>query len=469
MGFFRGRKVKKWHCRIFIVLSLAFLCFTGCSSTGSVSMAIKTGYPIWYYNPQVTLASSKTGFSGLGKGSTMRQAELLAYTQITDNICSYLDNRVSQEDIREFLTYGTIEKFGLVTEDSKYSRWNGTFTAVFRVSADTEKLDMYKSDAAKERDRIINEIQKLVEQGDEYIMTSRDIDGVSCYIKSLVLSYGAQDVPEDCCFDEIYNEILEILSGTKISVRKPDPLSMTCSVKVRRKESVFYENIANCPVKATYPASDSSGKPYMDAIVCDSDDNGNIFFRTLNKEIERNGSVVFMFDLEREIKALERVNAESARKIADMVESKKAVFDYSKSFQVPALSVCVSRYKSGAVFSESEIYSDYLCNLFTEEGIETVPYFTYTDMSDETLLEKAGAPLLSVRINPVESMQSQHGVCAVTVEGTALLYDRDENVIYDMGLLYSTGMKSDYGLAEKDACARLCKIICSRMKTLYVQ
>lgn len=459
----------------FLIVFSVFSLLCSCTSAQSLSKSIKTGYPVWYYNPQVRMQKKNIGFSGAGLGETERQAELIAYTEILSRISEYLGTDIDREKSREFLTLGKIEDYGMKVTDSIFSQNSvSSYSAVVRVTAEREKLDRFRSEQAVENEKIVIQIEELIRKGDECIMDSRDISGVSYYIQSLALSYGMENIPQEYSFNEIMGEVLDIIKSSRIEIYDSNPNNPSCTLRVKRKESVLYENIVECPVKASFVTKNNLGDRYEDSITFDTDRNGKVSFKTLNNAIARSGQIVFTFNLDKDIDSLSLVSAESALTIKNAIEDKKQVFEYGKESSMSALGVCVYEYDNSAVYSGSEKFTAFLSALLADEKIVTVPFTVDGELDGQTLCDEFFSNhqncrfVLNVKINPIETIESSNNVFAVNVEGFAVLYDLQGNVVFDSNLMFATGFGSSVAEARNNAFERFCQIVCNRIKVVYV-
>ena len=76
---------------------LGLFVLTGCTSFSAILKSNFSGLPIWYFDPEVNTGKNNTGMVGEGHASTERQAELLAYSDIIEQLSIATGSDLGQE------------------------------------------------------------------------------------------------------------------------------------------------------------------------------------------------------------------------------------------------------------------------------------------------------------------------------------------------------------------------------------
>ena len=458
--------------RALIVSVVVLLVMSGCT----VFKSIATGYPLWYYAKNKN--SLQLSFIGEARASTRRQAELLAYTDVSDKLSSYLGIEIDREAYRELSTSGTIEKFGLaVTESSISVTSDGGYRVIILAVADREKADNYRSQQAKDLGDTIDSIEQLILEGDEYIKDGKDIMGVRNYLKSMALSCNidGRNLDKEYSFDVILEEVLHILSEINIQVKNPDPQNLTCNVSVRRSGTIVSTAVNQCPVKSSYVAMDAQNLAYKDSFVFYSDPDGIAYFYAINPAVTITGSILFSINLDEEVEAIEKLDPEAARKIRSVLDSITDVFEYHREYSMGKVVVTAITFGNYRDFIDSEDTTVRLVSRFEEDGAPAYANPADTDLMDEVLIDRArliyrdAGILLVVRTGIIETVTSSTGVTVASQEGSASLYRlTDGAVLFESGTVNSVGFGNDAESALADSLNRIETIIYSMIKAFYV-
>ena len=451
---------------------LVILSLTGCT----VFKSITTGYPMWYYTKNNN--SAQLSFIGEAKAQTRRQAELLAYTDVSDKLSSYLGIEIDRESYRELSTQGTIEKFGLsITESRVTSTSDGMYRVIVLAVADRSIADNFRSQGARDLGETLQKIEQLILEGDEYIKSGKDIMGVRNYLMSMALSCNidARNLDKEYSFDVILEEVLYVLGKIKLEVVNPNPDNLTCGVSVRRSGSVISSPVDQCPVKASYIATDAQNKPYGDSFVFYTDSDGIANFYAINPAVTITGNIKFYINLDSELEAVENVDSDAARKIRTVLDGITDVFEYHREYSMGRLVVTAISFGNYRTFIESEEISERLVSRFEEDGAPAYSNPADTDLTEDILIERArltypdAGILLVVRTGVLETVESQTGVVVSSHEGRACLYRlSDSKCLFDSDIVYSVGFGSDAESALADGRERIETIIYSMIKAVYV-
>ena len=458
--------------RILLVLLFVVLVLSSCTLFKSIA----TGYPIWYYEKNTN--SLQLRFIGEATAQTRRQAELLAYTDVSEKLSSYLGIEIDREAYRELATSGTIEKFGLSVAESRISTTSdGGYRFIVLAVADRSKADNYRSQQAKDLGDTIEHIEQLILEGDEYIKAGKDIMGVRNYLMSMALSCNidGRNLDKEYSFDVILEEVLYVLKDIKIQVKNPDSRNLTCEVSVRRTGGIISTAVEQCPVKSSYVAMDAKNVAYDDSFVFYSDADGIAHFYAINPAVTITGSITFSINLDDEVAAIEKLDADAAQKIRSALEGITDVFKYHKEYSMGRIVVTSITYGNYRDYIDSEEATRRLVSHFEDDGAPAYGNPADTDLRDEILIERArltyqdAGILLVVRTGVIETVSSSNGVTVASQEGSASLYRlSDGQRLFDSGKVNSVGFGNDAESALADSLDRIETIIYTMIKAFYV-
>lgn len=455
-----------------ILIVLVFL--TSCMTLeGRVKSAV-SGYPFWYYVSKPYVPENSKVFIGEGKSDNMRQAELFAYSDLSEKLGSYLGYEITQEDYRELVTVGTVSRMGLSVSERNGFNKNGNNTYVILAYADEDGIRLLRTPEVLEKEEKAERLAEIIEQGDEYIKDCEDLKGVSAYLTSMAFSYGLETVEEEYSFESIKEEVIDILKTITIKLEEFDTAKVTATLRLTRKESVISSSIRNCQIRAFFTSVDSMGNSYSDSFTYDSDRNGKVFFETMNNAIVKDGCVTFSLDFEKELGELEKVAPDVASEIRGIIESKTVKFDYNRQYAYGRMGVCVLEYDGKAHFKDSEKFTNYLSQMFRTDSIDCIEFSCNSDMTDEEVLSFVKAQdstigcLVILRGGMIDSQYSSTGLFSVSDEGKVVFLAGNGNEIFNSGVFRSNGFGKSFSEAEEGAFEYLCRITYSLIKAYYV-
>lgn len=459
----------------FAVLFFCLVCLTGCSSVQSLIKSGMTGLPFWVYSPNTGVGRGRTAFVGEGRSSSSRQAELLAYSSIVEQLSDYLGVELGQEVYRELSVLGTVQEYGLSIGDA-FSRTEDRETVFYvYVVADLELLEAASSDETLRRNETSRHVEELVLQGDSYMKDEMFTKGVSCYMQAMLLAYGQDYIDEEYSYEVLCQDIVDILDSLTVSVPSSDPTQARCTVAVSRKSVLFPAKVKNAGVVAYYSAVDMKGDVYDDSFVYVTGNDGSFVFDCLNFTMARAGSVVFVLDFESELKALEAsTDPDASARLRNAVQEKSVVFEYDRAYGLGSIAVAAIEFDSKGYPIGSKSTTDYLCSKFNADSADSSPFYTSSSFEDDVLYDyqhlKGGADCLLVcRFGQVGSTESRLGTYAVGVEGTAALFNVETgNEIYSSSVVYATAFGDSLDAATKAAYEKIADIVYSLLKAVYV-
>lgn len=457
---------------VFMILSLIAL-LVSCNAMSGVAMSLRTGYPLWYYEPSLKTSRGQTGFAALGRGETLRQAELRARTEIINQVSSYLGLTNTSDSLREFLALGSVEKWELQWVDYEVIPEESSYVVIGFAQLPTAFAGTLMTPERQRNEELFSEVKDLVSEGDRLIKAGKDLQGVSCYLQSMAISYGETFNDSQYSFDAIMDVVCDIIRSTRITLRDVLPENASCTVAVSRRESLVYETVQDCLVKAVYEAYTSDGKVFQDFFTYRTDRKGRFDFSILNHSAPKSGTVAFSLDFDSELSALSRICPDEASAIRSLVDSKTVSFSFDRSFSLGPLGVYVAQYDGGEIPLSSSYASDEIFRRLCEDSISCIRVSSDDDDENSVVSlffssnPQAGC-LMVARIGFLETFEDSLFVKAATLEADVRLFDSQMNIIYDSDVIHSVGFGTDRESAVADSTERLCKTIYSLIKANYV-
>ena len=458
-----------------LAIFLAVATLTGCSSIPSLIRANMSGVPYWVYSPKVGLAKNLVSFVGEGRSSSARQAELLAYSDIIEQLSDYLGVQLDQEVYRELSVLGTIQAYGLSLEDS-FSKLEDRETVFYiYVVADSSLLEAASSEETLRRNDIARQVEETVLQGDEYMKDEMFTRGISCYMQAMVLSYGQDYIKDEYSYDTLSKDVLDILDSLTISISAKDSSQARCTIAVSRKSVLFPSSVKNANVIARYRAVDMKGEEYDDSFVYTTGRDGSFVFDCLNFTMVRSGAVSFVLDFESELRALESsTDPDVSERLRAAVEGKGVRFDYERSYRLGSIAVCAIEFDSKGYAIGNKDTTDYLVSRFEADGAVAEPFYADSSVEEDVLydygqLKRGSDCLLVCRFGQMSSLESRLGGFAVGVEGVVTLFDVASGAeVYSGSVMYATAFGDTLEDATRAAYEKLADIAYSLLKAVYV-
>ena len=470
----RGRKTKGTILAFLLALAV-LLSLTGCTSLSSLIKANISGVPYWVYSPKVGLGKDRVSFVGEGRASTSRQAELLAYSSIVDQVSEYLGVPLDQEVYRELSVLGTIQAYNLSVEDSFSRVLDRETTFYVYAVADSSLLEAASSEETLRRNEVSRSVEELVLQGDSYMKDEMFTRGISCYMQAMAVSYGQDYIKEEYSYDTLFGDVLDILGSITVSISPSDPSQARCTVKVTRKSVLFPSKVRNAEVLASYRAVDMKGDEYDDSFVYTTGADGGFVFDCLNFAMVRKGSVEFVLDFESELEALELSTDPSvAASLRAAVEGKSVRFDYDRAYVLGDIAVAAIEFDSKGYAIGNKDTTDYLCSLLKADGAAVSPFYADSNLEEDVLydysqLKGIADCLLVCRFGQMDVVESKLGGFAASVEGTATLFDMNSlSPIYSSSVVYASAFGDTAQDAVKASFEKLADVVYSLLKADYV-
>ena len=462
--------------KLLSILLLLILCLTSCSSVKALVKSSFSGLPYWIYSSTFGLDSSKTAFVGQGKASTERQAELFAYSDIISQISSTLGVQLGQEQYKELSVIGTISEYNLYVNDSYTTYQDGEVVVYVHAVADTKLLEDASSDEMRRRNENAKKVEELILEGDAYVKDGKDLKGLSCYLQSMVLSYGQDYIKEEYSYYTIFEDVKDLIDSIRITLISQNAESAQCTIQVTRKSVLVASKVKGAEIRASYQAIDVTGELYADSFVYSTDNAGLIKFSPLNFTMVRKGEVKFGFDLETELEALKATDSQTVAELEALIQAKTVTFEYDREYSLGSLAISVIEHDENGYVTGNTITADYLTFCFKLDGAEVSSYYALSDQEEDVLYDYVQTKgscdcLLVCRFGQRETLESTNGIF-VAVEGTATLYSTDLNskngVLYESGIVYATGSGQSQEEATEQAYLKLADVIHSLLKDVYV-
>lgn len=454
---------------------LGLFVLTGCTSFSAILKSNFSGLPIWYYDPEVNTGKNNTGMVGEGHASTERQAELLAYSDIIEQLSIATGSDLGQEAYRELSVLGTISQIGLSINDGYTATQEGQVTVYLHAVINRELLDLETSDETKRRAALAAEIESLVLEGDEYVKSGKELRAVSNYMKVMALGIGEDYINSEYSFDDLYDVVVELLESITTAVVNPRPSAATCTISLTRKGTFVSSAVSSAEVLATYKAVDTTGTEYQDSFVYLTDSDGTFSFTSINGSLVRSGSIAFSLNLSSELAALASApDQEKVQALSSLIASKSVVFNYSKSYTLGSLATAVIEHdKLGYVTGSTDI-SDYIADMMDADGFQAAAFYAELDDELDVLYEfnhsgRTENCLLVIRIGLLDSVSSSTGVVAASAEGLVSLYQcSTSKLLYQSDVIYSSAFGETEEAAIQSAFKKLADIAYTLVKAVYV-
>ena len=255
-----------------IVLAVSFL--TGCSSLSAIVKSNLSGLPFWYYSPQSGIRKGMTAIVGTGQALTSRQAELLAYSYVIDQLSATVGYDLGQEAYRELSVLGTVSELGLYINDAYSVFQDGMNYVYLHVVMDEELLKTATSEEMAMRNKLGSTIKALVLEGDEFVKSGREIKAVDNYLQAMALGYDLDYIDSEYSFDALYEVVMDLLKNVSMTILSQRPASASCTVSMTRKGTFVSSAVTSAEVLSSYQASDVRGNIYEDSFVYVTDDDG---------------------------------------------------------------------------------------------------------------------------------------------------------------------------------------------------
>jgi len=458
------------------VILASMVLLTGCSSISALIKANMSGLPYWYYMPDSRAGKGNTGIVAEGMASTLRQAELLAYTDLLNKLSARTGTEFGQEAYRELSVMGTLNQFGLSIEDS-YSTVTseGYYQYYIHAIADASILEEATTDEYRRKASLSGEIESLVLQGDAYVKSGREFKAVKNYMKAMAMGLELDDVSDEYSYDALYPVVMELLQAMNVSIISARPEEAMCVVGVSRKGMFASSAVVGAGIMATYTAVDTRGTVYSDSFTYITGEGGTFTFNSINNSILRSGSILFSLNLSDEIADLEKMApGERTTELRQLIESKSVKFDYAKTYRSGSIAVSVVEHDAIGYVTGVRDMTDYLTEKFTSDGADALAFYATLDDEEDISYEfnhsgKTAAYLLVIRIGVVDIVESKTGIVAANAEGLATLFRcSDEHVEYQSEILNASSFASTEEEAVEGAFRSLADIAYTLVKAQYV-
>ncbi len=457
-----------------LVLAAMLLTLVGCTSVSALIKSNVSGLPFWYYSPDFNIGANNTAIVGSGTAATERQAELLAYSDVLAKLSSMLGYELGQEAYRELSVLGTISQFNLFIKDSHVQPQGSQVTVYIHVVMDRELLDDATSDETKRRTGLINQIEALVLEGDEYIKSGQEIRAIENYMEAMALGYGLDYIDPEYSFDELYPVIMELLNSISMSVVSARPSTARCTVAITRRGTFVSSDVASAEVVSSYMAIDSRGQLYQDDFVYVTDSDGQFVFNPINDSIVRSGEVVFSFNLDDEFAMLEGIETEKVSALKALVDSKSVRFAYNKVYSLGSIAVAAIEYNRLGVITGNHDIADYLTANLVSNSADATAFYPELDDDEDVLYEfqhtdRTESVLMVVRIGHVDTVESRTGTYAGSAEGIVTLFDcKTSKILYKSDVLTATVFSESAEEAIAAAFRKIADIAYTMIKSVYV-
>lgn len=449
---------------------------TGCSSVSALIRSNMSGLPYWYYMPDSGTGKGRTGIVAKGTASTQRQAELLAYTDLLEQLSARTGTEFGQEEYRELSVMGTLGVFGLTIEDTYNTvSSDGSYQCYIHAVADSAVLEAATTEEYRRKASLSGELEALVLGGDAYVKSGREFKAVKNYMKAMARALELGDVSDEYTYDSLYPVVTGLLEAMNVAIISQRPDEAVCQISVTRRGMFASSAVAGAEIMASYTAVDTRGTVYDDSFTYISGEDGTFTFNSINNSIVMSGSILFSLNLSDEISALEKL-APGGRtaELRALIESKSVRFDYAKTYRSGNIAISVVEHDELGYVTGVSGVTEYLTAKFTTDGADAGAFYTTLDDEWDIIYEfnhcgRKADYLLVIRTGVVDIVDSRTGVVAASVEGLATLFlCSGEQVVYQSEILNASSFASTAQEAVESAFRSLADIAYTLVKAQYV-
>ena len=458
----------------FVLIILLALC--SCSTFSAIIKSNMTGLPSWYYNKDIGVGRGNTGIVGEGTASSQRQAELFAYSDVIAKLSALVGYELGQEESRELSVLGTLSDYNLTVADTfLLIGQDGSYSFYVQAAINRELLDRITSEENKKKAQIVDEVEALVLQGDEYVKIGQETKAAQNYMKAMALGYGLDYIDREYSFDELLEVVTELLDSLSLSFVFTRPDYGTCTIALQRKGTFVSSAVSSAEVLATYTAVDTRDVSYQDTFVYVTDSEGHLAFNPINKSLVRSGIVTFGLNLGEELERLEALaGTEALSGLRSLLESKQLVFSYAKIYALGSIAVAVIEHDELGYVTGVNSVSQYLTSKLSADGAQAESFYPELDEEGDILYEfthtdRTEDCLLVIRLGLTGQIESKSGVYCASAEGLATFFDvRSGEMLYQSDVIRSNAFSEDPDQAVTDAFRKLADIAYTLIKAEYV-
>ena len=455
---------------------ILLLALCSCSTFSAIVKSNMTGLPSWYYDTDIGVGKGNTGIVGEGTASSQRQAELLAYTDVISQLSSLVGFELGQEEYRELSVLGTLSDYNLtVTDTFLMIGQDGSYSFYVQAAINKELLERITSEENKKKAQIVNEIEGLVLQGDEYVKAGQETKAAENYLKAMALGYNLDYIDKEYSFDELLEVVTDLLESLSLSFVSVRPDLGTCTIALQRKGTFVSSAVSSAEVLATYTAVDTRDVSYQDHFVYVTDSEGHLAFNPINRSLVRSGAVTFSLNLGDELENLEALaGSEALSGLRKLLESKKLVFSYDKVYALGSIAVAVIEHDELGYVTGVNTVSDYITAKLSADGADAESFYPELDDEMDMLYEfnhsdRTEDCLLVIRMGLTGQIESRSGVYCASAEGLASFFDAEtETLLYQSDVIRSNAFAENADQAVADAFKKLADIAYTLIKAVYV-
>lgn len=472
---------------VFFLTLLIVFAFTGCAQTRSYVLGMIKDVPSWYYYPQSRIGKGEIAFIGEGLSSeSSRQSELVAYNNLFGKLEEYVGAELGREYYRDLINTGVIEDLALhvVITDRSYQEKSGEHRTIILCAASEEIMTGLRTEARKEEYDREKEAVSLVDEGDQCIKESKDLRAVQLYLRSMILSYGLENLEDGYDYQSILKEVRQILSTLSMKIVSGNTVDASCSVSVERRETILKTKVNMAEVRASYICVDGLGNTWEDSYSFTSSYDGVFRFRSVNYTLANVGEIVFTFDIYDEINQIRAFDEETAEELLAIVNEKRAVFSYDKNLGGSLVGLMVLTYDSSWNMERDDSWTVYLLNRLSSDSLSSYAGF-YTedadlnadgDLSDSEILssfarmeDRKIESALILRMGVLNQYRTDSGICHTVAESKAIFYSElNPYMGNESPILNVSGFGSTAEESLENAYRNICNIIYDWLKGNYV-
>lgn len=460
----------------YAVISLIFV-FLSLVSCRSIP---KDSVPRWYYNPQGRALPSEIAFIGEGRSEDERNALLLAYEDLNSRLYGYLGSPPSEVTYRELSTAGTVSEFDLRVIERHLLKEENEYVYYILALTNKAKVQGARSPNAQKESLIAEEAIKLIFEGDALMKDGYDVLALKKYLESMVLTYPLSQIETEYSFPVMLEEVLDIISSTRIEVKNVNEKTASCLIKVRRKDTAIPTRVSSASIRAAFNAEDSFRQIFTDSIVFSTNERGDFNFVPKNKLMVKRGTISFYLDIDREIEKISRFSKQVAERIREVLYASGSGFYYALEYSEGGYDISVSQLSDVGLYKPLNYVNSELSRILSRDNInnyviDTTQVFSeynpdYSALDNEILGKARGndGMVLIGRIAQVSMVNSRNDVYICTLQTNVLLYDmKTKKYVYNNESMYINGFASTGEEALLNAYDNYVSMVYSVLKNNY--
>ncbi|MGD1822698.1 MAG: hypothetical protein ACPKM0_08060 [Pleomorphochaeta sp.] len=305
-----------------LIITLALL--SSCASSDEDLVLNK--YPTWIENEKTDESIYPSSFIIEGSGETLDLASIDAINNFYDILSRniYIENEfLFKESLFKNYYY---EPFDMRIEKRYIDELiSGGYVVIYYISSDETII---KNNTLKQESLEQNISKQLIEYESMSNKLYRDNKDLSS-IKTLIEAYiYAMDNGFEVDGNDYLKTIISRISAININIYSKKNIN-NLQIKLNRDERIIDPIIISAEMKVLYNNVDNNFKNYLVSDTLYPNKDGSFYFNIDNKKINEEGLLVFMINLDDELKLLNQKGYKiAADRIYNVIEEK--IYSYSK-------------------------------------------------------------------------------------------------------------------------------------------